>query len=176
MQQITPEQARTILHELCLPILINEHAVTMKVIAAIPVDKGDYRPDEVSKSAMDLAWHIAATEIRFLDSVVAGAFDTSPRPKPESVRTSADLTSWYEENFQSRAEKVRSMSDEQGAKTIDFRGMVQMPAVMMLNMAIRHTIHHRGQLSVYLRPMGSKVPAMYGESYDSAQARAAQKA
>jgi uncharacterized damage-inducible protein DinB len=36
-----------------------------------------------------------------------------------------------------------------------------------------HSIHHRGQLSMYLRPMGAKVPAIYGESYDSAQAKKA---
>jgi uncharacterized damage-inducible protein DinB len=45
--------------------------------------------------------------------------------------------------------------------------------VMYLGFVTSHSIHHRGQLSVYLRPMGAKVPAMYGESYDSAEARKA---
>ena len=58
-------------------------------------------------------------------------------------------------------------------KIIDFRGMFQLPAVMYLGFILSHTVHHRGQLSTYLRPMGSKVPAMYGESYDSAEARKA---
>jgi uncharacterized damage-inducible protein DinB len=48
-----------------------------------------------------------------------------------------------------------------------------MPAVMYLNFLLHHSIHHRGQLSMYLRPMGAKVPAIYGESYDSAEARKA---
>jgi uncharacterized damage-inducible protein DinB len=45
--------------------------------------------------------------------------------------------------------------------------MFQMPAVAFLDLGIRHSIHHRGQLSVYLRPAGGRVPAIYGESYDS---------
>jgi uncharacterized damage-inducible protein DinB len=54
---------------------------------------------------------------------------------------------------------------------MDFRGMFQLPAVGFIQLALHHTIHHRGQLSVYLRPMGGKVPSIYGESYDATQAR-----
>ncbi|HEY2115189.1 MAG TPA: DinB family protein, partial [Candidatus Angelobacter sp.] len=60
-------------------------------------------------------------------------------------------------------------------KPIDFRGMFQMPAVSFLTLSQNHSIHHRGQLSTYLRPMGAKVPSIYGESYDAAQARAAKE-
>jgi uncharacterized damage-inducible protein DinB len=49
--------------------------------------------------------------------------------------------------------------------------MFQYPAVLYLQFALNHSIHHRGQLSVYLRPMGAKVPSIYGESYDDSQAR-----
>jgi len=54
--------------------------------------------------------------------------------------------------------------------------MLQLPAVMFLQFGLSHTIHHRGQLSTYLRPMGAKIPAIYGESYDSAQAKKAAQA
>jgi uncharacterized damage-inducible protein DinB len=54
--------------------------------------------------------------------------------------------------------------------------MFQSPAVVFLQIALNHSIHHRGQLSVYLRPMGSKVPSIYGESYDAAEARKAAQA
>ena len=49
----------------------------------------------------------------------------------------------------------------------------QLPAVTYLNFVLHHSIHHRGQLSMYLRPMGAKVPSIYGESYDAAEARKA---
>jgi uncharacterized damage-inducible protein DinB len=48
--------------------------------------------------------------------------------------------------------------------------------VSFLQLGLNHSIHHRGQLSTYLRPMGSKVPEIYGESYDSAQAKKAEQA
>jgi uncharacterized damage-inducible protein DinB len=69
--------------------------------------------------------------------------------------------------------RLQKMTPEQLAKIVDFRGSSQMPAVMFFQIAINHSAHHRGQLSVYLRPMGGKVPAIYGESYDSAEARKA---
>ena len=58
-------------------------------------------------------------------------------------------------------------------KIVDFRGMFQLPAVNYLGFILHHTVHHRGQLSMYLRPMGAKVPSIYGESYDAAEARKA---
>jgi uncharacterized damage-inducible protein DinB len=170
-----PDQA-AFLCQVSLQSLNNEHQVTKKVIGAIPLDKGDYRPDDIAKSAIDLAWHIAATEMRFLDAVAAGAFDFTPRPRPESVQNSADLLAWYEENYAPRVDAIAHLSGEQLAKVVDFRGMFQLPAVLFLTFVMHHTVHHRGQLSMYLRPMGAKVPAIYGESYDSAAARKAAEA
>jgi len=161
------------LEALYLPGLKNEQRATKAVIEAIPAAKADYRPDTVSKSAMDLAWHIVATEMRFMDAVLAGAFDFTPRPRPDSVTSPAALTAWYAENSEPRFEKLKAMSDEQLLKIVDFRGLFQLPAVMYLGFVTNHSIHHRGQLSVYLRPMGAKVPAIYGESYDSAEAKKA---
>jgi uncharacterized damage-inducible protein DinB len=173
MKQIQPEQAVFLLHGVYLPGLKNEHRITKSIIQAIPADKGDYRPDPVSKSALDLAWHIAVTEARFMDAVTAGEFDLSPRPIPDSIKNSADLAGWYTENFEQRFAKLTQLSQEQLLKIVDFRGLFQLPAVMYLGFLMHHSIHHRGQLSTYLRPMGAKVPAIYGESYDSAEARKA---
>jgi uncharacterized damage-inducible protein DinB len=173
MVQLQPDQANFLLNALYLPGLKNEHRITMGVIEAIPADKGDFRPDEISKTALELAWHIAATEMRFMDAVAAGEFDLSSRPRPESIRTSADLARWYQENFGPRFEQLTKLSNDQLLKVVDFRGRLQMPAVMFLNLLLHHSVHHRGQLSTYLRPMGAKVPAIYGESHDSALAQKA---
>jgi uncharacterized damage-inducible protein DinB len=173
MQPIQADQASFLLNTICLPALRNEQCITKSVIEAIPLDKAGYRPDEISKSALDLGWHIVLTEMRFMDAVPAGEFDLSPRPLPETIKTSADLAAWYTENFEKRFNKLTRLSNEQLVKVIDFRGIFQVPAVMYLNVLLQHTIHHRGQLSTYLRPMGAKVPSIYGESYDAAQARKA---
>jgi uncharacterized damage-inducible protein DinB len=168
-----PDQADFLLRSVFVPGLRNEHRVTKNVIAAIPLDKGTYRPDGISKSALDLAWHIVAAEMRFLEAVIAGEFDFTPRPIPDSIKNSADLVAWYAEDFEPRVEKLLTLSPEQLTKIIDFRGIFQLPAVNYVNFIINHTVHHRGQLSMYLRPMGAKVPAIYGESFDSAEARKA---
>jgi uncharacterized damage-inducible protein DinB len=171
MPQIQSDQANFLLQGVYLPGLRNEHRLTKSIIEAIPLDKNDYRPDAISKSALELAWHIVATEMRFMDALPAGEFDLSPRPRPDSVKDSKDLTDWYTDNFERRFEALAKLSNEQLRKIVDFRGMFQLPAVMYLNFVLHHSIHHRGQLSMYLRPMGAKVPAIYGESYDSAEAR-----
>ena len=173
MPQIQPDQASFLLHGVYLPGLRNEHQITKSIIEAIPLDKGDYRPDKISKSALELAWHIVAAEARFMEAVPAGEFDLSPRPRPDSVKNSVDLSGWYTDNFGPRFEKLTKLSNEQLLKIVDFRGLFQLPAVMYLNFLLHHSIHHRGQLSMYLRPMGARVPAIYGESYDSAEARKA---
>lgn len=173
--QITPEQGRFLFAHV-LPTAQMEHATTKRVIEAIPLDKGDYRPDAVSKTALQLAWHIVTAEQRFLSGVCAGAFDLTPIQQPETVRNSGDIAAWFDESFAANLEQMQKLSGEQLVRTIDFRGMLQLPAVSYIPLALRHTIHHRGQLSTYLRPMGAKVPSIYGESYDAAQARLAKEA
>ena len=176
MSSLQPEHADFLLHGVYLPQLANEHRLTRNIIEAIPLDKGDYRPEPVAKNALELAWHIAATEMRFMDALPAGQFDLSPRPRPESIQNSQDLAAWYGSNFDPRYQKLTQLSNQQLLHVIDFRGMFQQPAVFYLGFILSHTIHHRGQLSTYLRPMGAKVPSIYGESYDAAEARkAAQK-
>ena len=173
MQPLDPDQAHLILNAVLLPSLKTEHRINTSVIEAIPLDKGDYRPDGISKSALDLAWHIAAIEMRFMDAILGGAFDFSPLPRPDSIQTSADLSAWYRDNFATRFAKLTTLSSEQLLKIVDFRGMFQLPAMMYLNLVTHHSIHHRGQLSMYLRPMGAKVPSIYGESHDATEARKA---
>jgi uncharacterized damage-inducible protein DinB len=172
MSQLTPDQAKFIL-AMALPTLKSEHHTTKRVIEAIPLDKGDYRPDAVSKSALELAWHIVAAEKRFLSGIPAGAFDFAPIHRPDSITTSAGITGWSDETFAANMQTLEATGGEPLAKMVDFRGMFQLPAISFIQIMLNHSIHHRGQLSMYLRPMGAKVPAIYGESYDTTQARLA---
>jgi len=174
MEALQPQQATVFFNTFSLPALKNEHRITKQIIETIPLDKGEYRPDAVSKTALELAWHIAAAEHRFFGSVPAGEFDLTPYPRPDSIRNSADIVSWYAESFAKDLDRLTTLSGVQLAKVIDFRGLFQLPAVAYLEFGLKHSIHHRGQLSTYLRPMGGKVPAIYGESYDSAEAKKAQ--
>jgi uncharacterized damage-inducible protein DinB len=170
--QLTPDQAKFIFG-MALPTLKTEHQTTKRVIEAIPVDKakGDYRPDAASKTALELAWHIVAAEKRFFSGIAAGALDFNPIHRPESITNSAGIAAWFDESFTANLPKLEALSGEALARMIDFRGIFQLPAAAFIQVALNHTIHHRGQLSTYLRPMGAKVPSIYGESYDATQAR-----
>ncbi len=175
MASMTPDHASAILTAVGLPSLHAEHPMTKKVIAAIPEDKVDYRPDSIARTAIDLAWHIVTSENRFLEAVSSGAFDLTPRPRPDTVRSPADVNRWYEERFATSVARLKSLSGDQLLKPIDFRGVFQFPAVTYIQLALNHSIHHRGQLTMYLRPMEAKVPSIYGESYDARMAREATK-
>lgn len=173
MREITADQA-TFLLGIFMGTLKQESIATKNVIAAIPADKADYKPDDCSKCSLELARHIANAEARLTSIPLEGTFDPGgPTLIPENVKTPAELAAWYEQSTADKLAKLKQLTPEQLTKIIDFRGMFQLPAVMYLQFASNHSIHHRGQLSAYLRAMGSKVPAIYGESYDSAAAKKA---
>ena len=75
MQPLTPDQATFLLHNIYLPGLKNENRITRSVIEAIPLDKGDYKLNDISMSALGMSWHIVMAENRFIDAVLTGAFD-----------------------------------------------------------------------------------------------------
>ena len=86
---------------------------------------------------------------------------------PEGARTTSDILAWYTERFEPAVDRLRSTTGDELLREVDFYGLRTFPAVMLLPIVLNHTIHHRGQLSTYLRPMGAKVPSMYGPSYDA---------
>src|SRR5437867_12880337 len=147
MSQLTADQAAIILNSVAIPSLQAEHPVTKSVIGAMPAAKMDYRPDPVTRTAIDLAWHIVSAENRFLEAVAAGAFDFTPRDRPASVRTPEDVNRWHDDRSKQNFERLEALSGEQLVKVIDFRGMFQFPAVTFVTIALNHSIHHRGQLS-----------------------------
>jgi len=175
MNQMTADNAMFLLRGVYLPTLKNESQLTKKVLEAVPADRADHRPDPVSKTAMELVRHIAAADVRFADTVINGRFETGA-VLPADLKTPAEIATWYEQTYAERLETLKNLTSEQLTNMVDFRGMFQRPAVMFLMIGAHHTIHHRGQLSSYLRSMGAKVPSIYGESYDAEQARKAAQA
>jgi uncharacterized damage-inducible protein DinB len=175
-EAMTADQAMFLLQNVYLGPLKTESRTTKKILEAVPANKVDYKPDPASRSAIELARHIAAADNRFVECVINGVFDVNPQMIPENVKTPAEIASWYEQRFAKNFEALTKVNGEQLVKLVDFRGMMQRPAVTFLMMGLHHTIHHRGQLSSYLRCMGAKVPSIYGESYDDAQARKAAQA
>ena len=105
-----------------------------------------------------------------------GVFDFTPRPRPDTVRTPADVNAWWDERLPLLLDRLKALPDDALTKPIDFRGQFTLPAVSFVRFILNHTIHHRGQLSMYLRPMGAAVPSIYGESFDARTARETREA
>jgi uncharacterized damage-inducible protein DinB len=144
--------------------ILREAEITKKVIAAVPDASSSYKPDPNARTAKELAWHIANTDVQFLDGIADLKFNMeTPDHKPQ---TSAEVVAWYDEHMQRGATRIANMSAEQLLTPIEFFGVFNLPAALYLGFLNNHSIHHRGELATYLRPMGSKVPSIYGGSYD----------
>ncbi len=165
---MTPEQASFLVQQYT-QLMQGEFPATCKVLAAVKDDTRDYKPDAKSRSAWELATHLATADVWFLDSVINGKFEWDPE-KVKQVEGSfpnvAAVVAFYEKTFPQKLQALQAMAPADLAKTISFFGMMEMPAVSFLGMANNHGVHHRGQLAAYLRAMGSKVPAIYGGSAD----------
>ena len=165
---MTPEMALTAIQFLTQSI-DQESKTTRKVFAAMPAGQEEFRPHSgKSMSALELSSHLATSEVWFYNSIADGAFGAPDPSLKNDIKTFADVTAFYEKALPAALSRVRAMDAEAATKIVDFMGMMQFPAVVFLQMAANHVIHHRGQLSVYLRPMGGKVPSIYGPSGDEA--------
>ena len=138
----TPEFATTY-RDLMLMGLENEMKATQRVLAAIPDEKRDYKPDPNARSAWELAWHLASADVQMLDEVADRKFAMEARFKDEP-RTTAELAAWYEKNFPRAIERVRAMSAEELLTPVDFYGVFTLPNVFYLGFVNNHSIHHRG--------------------------------
>jgi len=139
-----------------------EWMTTVKVLEAIPEDKKNWKPDDKARSAWDLAVHLASSDVWFLDGVMNQQFG---KPEGPAVKTIAELVAWYKAAFPQKLENILALDGAKLATVVDFHGM-KMPAANYLVFCAVHGAHHRGQLATYLRPMGSKVPSIYGGSAD----------
>jgi len=162
-QGLTPEFALSY-RAMMLDGVLREAEITRRVIAAVPDAKSDYKPDPHARTAKELAWHLANTDIQFLDGIADLNFKMeTPEHKPQ---TSAEVAAWYDENIKRGVARLAELSAEQLLTPVSFVGVFNFPAVLYLGFLNNHSIHHRGELVTYLRPMGSKVPSIYGGSYD----------
>jgi uncharacterized damage-inducible protein DinB len=145
-----------------------ESANTLKVLRAVPNDRRDYKPDEKSRTAWELATHLVGSDLWFLDSVCDAVFvydAEAENKRTAGLNTVDDIVEFYKREYPKRILRLRSTPGEQLAKEVDFFGTKE-PSIRILGLANNHGVHHRGQLMTYLRAMGSKVPALYGGSAD----------
>jgi uncharacterized damage-inducible protein DinB len=146
-----------------------ERAAFVRVVRAIPAGQGGYRPDPKARTAQDLAWLLACEEAGLVSLFEKGEVSWVESPAAASV-----------EEIASALERSAAEVDRLLASLDPARWSVQKARFLMGGQPVWEdtleqmawgflfdAIHHRGQLSTYLRPMGGKVPAIYGPSADA---------
>jgi len=144
-----------------------EISLTKSVFGAVPADKLDYAPDAKSKTALGLLRHITLEDEWLLNAAADGKLADPPNDSDVcGLMSPSDAVACYAEKIPAAVARVRALTEEELGREIDFMGKFKIPAIGLLSLAVRHSVHHRGQLSTYLRPMGGKVPGIYGPTAD----------
>jgi uncharacterized damage-inducible protein DinB len=144
-----------------------EAPATRKVISRIPQERSDYRADPKARTAREIAWLLVQEERALAEGLEKGAFEWVEAPTPAKVQ---DIVDAYDRAHDDLTKRMHAVSSDKWEATVPF--LFQGQEVMKekgYDMAwgfLLDQIHHRGQLSTYLRPMGAKVPAIYGPSAD----------
>jgi uncharacterized damage-inducible protein DinB len=143
-----------------------------RALAAIPTENADYRPDPKSKTAMELAANMVGEAGPVIKKFIAeGQVDFAKVDWPQ-ITTPADAAAQISTMFAEVKALAESTSDEvwdsEAAAGMNGNFDWKSTRGKMAWSMLLDLIHHRGQLSTYLRPMGGKVPSIYGPSADMA--------
>jgi uncharacterized damage-inducible protein DinB len=146
----------------------NEYQTTLKVLKAYPPDKPEFKPHERSQTAVKLAWTLVLHDL-MIQQFVDGTFKFPPE-LPATPKTFPEVISAYQSQHEKVSETLRNAKDSDLLRTLRFPvgpgDFKEIPTSQLLWMFLHDTIHHRGQLSVYVRMAGGKVPSIYGPSGD----------
>jgi uncharacterized damage-inducible protein DinB len=145
-----------------------EHPTFVKVMKAVPADKLDYRPHPRSRSAGELVWVQVLEKRCWFELLDTGKITWRVPPPPIGLD---DMLAAYEKAHVELATRLKKLDDrrwneEMGQFLLEGRVVFETVMAHMFWTGLFDAIHHRGQLSTYLRPMGSKVPAIYTASAD----------
>ncbi|CAN5446273.1 MAG: DinB family protein [Pyrinomonadaceae bacterium] len=152
-----------------------EAAVARKCLERIPAEKFDWKPHEKSMSFGRLASHVAEMFGWTPPTMQHAELDFAKMDfKPYEPTTTADLVEFLDKNVAEAIETLRNCDDSAFMENWTMRNGEQiyftMPkAVVMRSFVMNHIVHHRGQLSVYLRLNDISVPSIYGPSADEGQ-------
>ena len=155
--------------ELYMQTWESERPAMVRVFRALPEEKLDYRPHPRSRSAGELA-----SLLVYIAQIAVEVCDTGRIVwnEPKSGGTLEDMVTALQLANQELLDRFRKVDDEKwNQKTpfmVDGQDVLGSTVGEILWTNLLDSVHHRGQLSTYIRPMGGKVPSIYGPSGDSA--------
>ena len=137
--------------EMFMNSFLSHRNVTTKLVKKIEEEHYRYKPTESSMSAQTLVLHMMTTFYHF-SAAAAGVSPVDPYADEEKV----DLVKLTKAYTEETTKLIQSMSDEDFNKEVDLTKIIgiKLPAAQVLQMALEHEIHHKGNLFVYVREMG----------------------
>lgn len=151
----------------------SEHPRFVGVLKATPADRLDYRPHPRSRSALELVGHLIGHELDLLELVETGTINHRIQVPFKDVSEAIDI---YRDAHASLKPKLASLDEaawaSPGRFLVNGNPIMEASRQDLAWMLLLDAVHHRGQLSTYLRPMGGTVPSIYGPSADTMVATA----
>ncbi len=153
--------------------LKHESDMTRKMLERVPLNNDDWKPHEKSMSLGRLATHVAEITHWISDIIRIDDYDFMKdyNPNPRNAKNTGELLMIFQENLERAISDLSAMSDDDFNKNWTLRRgekvlLTSPKKVSLRRWGYSHLIHHRGQLSVYLRLLDIPVPGMYGPSAD----------
>ena len=154
----------------------NEVKSTRKLLEAVPKKDLSFKPSETSWTMGELAQHIATIYYWYVGTLTQDVYDISKdnleRGKPDDIRATLEL---FESNVEKARAAIKTLTEEKlqeewkmtiGEKVV----LGPMPrGIVARGFLFNHIYHHRGEMIVYLRATGNKVPGLYGPTYEDSQ-------
>jgi len=151
---------------------LNQQAAnTKKVLERIPQDKLTWKPHEKSTAIGRLGMHIAELPNTIVRTIETESFDYAAAPfKPVFPNTTAEIMETFEKSLSKATELLEKTSDDQLQaiwKALRAGQLVwEMPKGAVIRNTLNHIIHHRGQLTVFLRLLDVPIPNTFGPTAD----------
>lgn len=148
-------------------LLEQERNLFLKVVGAVVEDGLDYRPEPRARSSRELIEHLIGHNLDMVELIDDGVIHHRNQVPFESLD---DGVRRLDDSFGLVLEKLDGVDEESWSETGRFlvgdQVIMEAPRQQLAWILFLDSVHHRGQLSTHLRPMGSKVPAIYGPSAD----------
>jgi len=148
-----------------------EGKTTRKLLERVPTDKLSWKPHAKSMSLGELAQHVATSPGAIATWALGDSFDFGGADKPTPSKSTAEILASHDQSVTKAKDVAKQLGDSGLGQSWEAKmngaTMFKMPkAALYRSIVINHWIHHRGQLSVYLRLLDVPVPSIYGPSAD----------
>lgn len=148
-------------------LLAQERALFLRVAQAVLEEGLEHRPDPKARCSRELVEHLIGHNLDLIELIDDGVIHHRNQVPFRSIDEAVEQ---LDDSFDMVIEKLGAIDDDAWLEPAKFvvgdQVIMEAPREQLAWMMLLDSVHHRGQLTTHLRPMGSKVPALYGPSAD----------